>query len=31
MWSEIKIAEKFDEEGNKKFKELSKIYKEKFM
>jgi len=30
MWSEIKIAEKFDEEGNNKFKELSKIYKERF-
>ena len=30
MWPEIKIAEKLDEEGNEKFKELSKIYKEKF-
>jgi len=30
MWPEIEIAEKFDEEGNKKFEELSKIFKEKF-
>jgi len=30
MWPEIKIAEKFDEEGNKKFEELSVIFKEKF-
>ncbi|HLD43057.1 MAG TPA: radical SAM protein [Candidatus Nanoarchaeia archaeon] len=30
MWPEIRIAEKFDEEGNKKFEELSKIYREKF-
>jgi len=30
MWPEIKIAEKFDEEGNKKFEELGKIFKAKF-
>ena len=30
MWPEIKIAEKFDEEGNKKFEELSGIFKKKF-
>jgi radical SAM superfamily enzyme YgiQ (UPF0313 family) len=30
MWPEIKIAEKLDEEGNKKFAELSKIFKEKY-
>lgn len=31
MWDEIKKCEKFDNEGNKKFEELSKIYKEKFL
>ncbi|MCH8003686.1 MAG: B12-binding domain-containing radical SAM protein [Nanoarchaeota archaeon] len=31
MWPEIRIAERFDEEGNKKFDDLSKIYKEKFL
>lgn len=31
MWPEIKIAERFDEEGNKKFEELSKFYREKFL
>ncbi len=31
MWPKIKIAEKFDEEGNKKFKELSKMYRKKFL
>ena len=30
MWHEIKIAEKFDEEGNKKFEELSSIYKKQY-
>ena len=30
-WPEIKIAEKFDEEGNKKFEELKKEYTEKFL
>jgi len=31
MWPEIKIAEKFDEEGNRKFEELGKIYKGKYL
>ena len=31
MWPEIKIAEKLDEKGNKKFEELSKTYKSKFL
>jgi radical SAM superfamily enzyme YgiQ (UPF0313 family) len=31
MWNEIRICEKFDEEGNKKFKELSKVFTEKFL
>lgn len=31
MWPEIKIAERFDEEGEKKFAELSKLYREKFL
>ncbi len=30
MWPEIKIAERMDEEGNKKFAELSKKFKEEF-
>ena len=30
IWPEIKIAERFDEEGNKKFEELGKVFKEKF-
>jgi len=30
MWPEIRIAEKFTEEGNKKFEELSKLFKKKF-
>ena len=30
MWSEIKIAEKMDEEGNKKFAELSEQFKKQF-
>ncbi|MBN4049051.1 B12-binding domain-containing radical SAM protein, partial [archaeon AH-315-M20] len=30
IWPEIKIAEKFDEEGNKKFEELSTIFKKRF-
>ncbi|MDP3733894.1 MAG: radical SAM protein, partial [Nanoarchaeota archaeon] len=30
MWPEIKIAEKFDQEGNTKFEELSRIFKEKY-
>lgn len=29
-WSEIRIAERFDEQGNKKFQELSKRYYERF-
>jgi len=31
MWPQIKIAEKFDEEGNAMFEKLSKIYLEKYM
>ena len=31
MWPDIRIAEKFDEEGNKKFEKISKIYKEQFL
>ena len=31
MWDEIKKSEKFDEGGNKIFKELSNIYKEKYI
>ena len=31
LWPEIRIAEKIDEDGNKKFEELSKIYREKFL
>jgi len=31
MWPEIKIAEKFDEEGNAKFRELREIYLKKFL
>ncbi|MBU0628871.1 MAG: B12-binding domain-containing radical SAM protein [Nanoarchaeota archaeon] len=31
MWPEIERAEKFDEEGNKAFERLSKIYMEKYM
>lgn len=30
MWPEIRIAEKFDEEGNKKFEELSGVYRKKY-
>jgi len=30
IWPEIKIAEKFDEEGNKKFEELGRIFKQKY-
>ena len=30
IWPEIRIAEKFDEEGNKKFEELSALFKKKF-
>lgn len=30
MWNEIKMAEKMNEEGNKKFEELSKIFREQF-
>lgn len=29
-WDKIKIAEKFDEEGNRAFKEYQKIYQEKY-
>lgn len=31
MWPEIRVAEKFDEEGNRKFEELSRLYKERFL
>jgi len=31
MWSDIKKAEKFDDVGNKIFKELSKVYKKKYL
>ena len=31
MWPEIRIAERLDEEGNKKFEELSKLYKEQYL
>ena len=31
MWSEIKIAEKFDDEGNAAFEKLSEIYREKYV
>ena len=30
-WSEIRIAEKFDEEGNRKFEELKEEYTKKFL
>lgn len=30
MWPEIKIAESFDEEGNKKFRQLREIYLKKY-
>ena len=29
-WPEIKIAEKFDEEGNRIFEKYKKIYQEKY-
>jgi len=31
MWPEIKIAEKFDGEGEKMFEKLSRLYRKKFM
>ncbi len=31
MWPEIRIAEKSDEKGNKKFEELSKVFKETYL
>jgi len=31
MWPEIKIAERFDDDGNKKFDELGKLYRGKFL
>ncbi len=31
MWPEIRLAEKLDEAGNKKFEELSKAYRERFL
>ena len=31
IWPQIRIAEKFDEEGNEMFKKLSKIYQENYM
>ena len=30
MWPEIQIAEKFDEDGNRKFSELSGIFKKQY-
>lgn len=31
MWPQIQIAERFDEQGNKTFEELSRAYREEFM
>ncbi len=30
MWPQIRTAEKFDEQGNRKFEELSRIFKQKY-